>query len=305
MFTTGPIMSSDFEPFFSLAIDKISLTCNDTNPDQVQEVCDRLLDSANRPFSGIHIKSGRRHRLQCAIPIPNSTGSFLMQAGSRHSDISDYRFECNPAIIGPEGLSYASSFINSVIDMGANALFANGKVTRIDIALDLLGLSLEHTVVRSRGQWKHAVFTDGKGRIESIYLGSVKANRTVVYKKTRGDCDFLRVERRMKPNIRGSELFRLPNPFDKVQMISTNSLIPHLGGMIPSQFFDSVRMRGIGHVIAELPPRQRRAIKQVLADPEESLLPSMPLVWNVWPHVLNGCGLGALCQSIGRSEAAE
>jgi hypothetical protein len=183
--------------------------------------------------------------------------------------------------------------------------FANGKVTRIDIALDLPGLSLDKVVVRSLGQRKHGVYTDGKGRLETIYLGSTKANRTAVYTKIKKDIEFLRVERRMKPNIRGHQLVRLSNPFDKVQMISTDSLSPHLDGMVPRQFFDSVRVRGIGHAIRELSPRQRREIKAALADPQESLLPPMSLVWNVWPHVLNQSGLGGLCGPIGSSEAAE
>ena len=130
-------MPIDFDQPFSLSIDKISLTCNDTEPSHVEETCHRLLQESNKVFSGIQVKSSRWHRLQCAIPIPNSVGTFLIQASSRHSDISDYRFEFNPSIIGPEGLAYASSFIDSVISTGASALFANAKITRIDIALDL------------------------------------------------------------------------------------------------------------------------------------------------------------------------
>jgi hypothetical protein len=111
--------------------------------------------------------------------------------------------------------------------------------------------------------------------------------------------EFLRVERRMKPNCRGNELSALSNPFNKVQMISTNSLLPHLRGMIPQQFFNSVRMCGIGHVIVELPSGQRRKIKAVMADPEQSLLPSMELVWKGWSTLLSQSGLGALCASAG------
>lgn len=298
-------MQTDLEQTFGLSIDKISLTCNDTQQSRVQDTCHRLLEAANSGFSGLQVKSSRWHHIQCAMPIPNSNGTLLFQAGSRLPGISDYRFEFNPSIIGPEGLNYANSFIDSMTDFGANALFAIGKVTRVDIALDLPGLSLDEVAVRSLGQRKHAVYTGHKSRLETVYLGSSKANRTVVYTKFNDETEFLRVERRMKPNIRGQDLPQLPNPFDKVQMISTDSLLPYLEGMIPRQFFDSVRMRGIGHVIAELPPGQRRAIKTVLSDSDQSLLPSMQLVWNVWPHVLNQSGLGALCSLPGSRKAAE
>jgi hypothetical protein len=298
-------MTIDLESSFCLSIDKISLTCNDTNHGQVEETCHRLLESANGPLSRMQIKSSRWHRLQCTLPIPNSTSSFLIQAGSRLPNISDYRFECNPSIIGPEGLRYASDFLDSITGIGTNALFANGKITRIDLALDLPGLSLDNVIVRSKGQRKHGVYTSARSKIETIYLGSVKANRTAVYTKIKGDYELLRVERRMKPNILGKELSGLSNPFDKVQMIATDSLLPYLEGMVPEQFFDSIRMRGIRNAIAGLTPRQRREIKAVLSNPEESLLPSMPLIWNCWPHVLKQSGLGTLCDPQRNREAAE
>jgi hypothetical protein len=298
-------MLTDLDQPFSLSIDKISLTCNDPNPDQVEKTCHRLAEAANTGTNGIKIRSSRWHRFECALPIPDRAGTFLIQAGPRYPGFSDYRFEFNPSVIGATAIAYASSVIGSLTDTAASTLFANGKVTRLDIALDLPGLSLDDVVVRSLGQRKHAVYTDGKGRLETIYLGSGKGSRTVVYKKISGDFEFLRVERRMRPNILGYELERFPNPFDRVQMISTKSLEPHLGGMIPQQFFDTVRMRGLGHAIAGMPPHQRRAVKGALADPAESLLPSMPLVWKCWSDVLKESGLDGLCGDNGNREAAE
>jgi hypothetical protein len=291
---------------FRLFIDKISLTCNETDPNRVDETCRRLIKLADTSFT-MNIKSGLRHRLQCAIRIPGCTPSLLFQAGPRHSDISHYRFELNPSLIGPEGLDQISSFIDTVTDTGSKVLFANGKVTRIDIALDLMGLSLDEVIVRSMGQRKHGVYTNGGGRPETVYLGSAKANRTVAYTKNDEDEDtkFLRIERRMKPYCQGHELPLLPNPFSKVQMISTKSLLPHLDGMIPRQFFDSVRLRGLGHALADLPPGQRRKIKSVMADPDQSLLPSIATIWKGWPHLLNDTGLGHLCQAIRDQQAAE
>ena len=144
----------------------------------------------------------------------------MIQAGPRFPGIADYRFEFNPTKIGPDGLSYIRNFIDSVTGIGTNALFANGKVTRIDIALDLPGLSLDEVIVRSKGQRKHGVYTGQTSRLETLYLGSVKSNRTAVYTKVKGAIEFLRIERRMKPtDIRGHELFGLTNPFDKVQLI--------------------------------------------------------------------------------------
>jgi hypothetical protein len=296
----------DLNRYFSLSIDKISFTCNDTNPLLVIKACDRLTDTANGFFSGLQVKSSRWHRVQCALPIPNSSSSFLIQAGPRLPGISDYRFEFNPSVIGPLGIEYARSFINSMIDIGFDTLLADGKVTRMDAALDLVGISLDDVIVRSKKQRVHGVYTNQHSQLETVYLGSAKSNRTVVYNKVKGDFRVLRVERRMKPSVKGHQLVHFTNPFDKVDLISTDSLLPHLDGMVPEQFFDRVRMRGIRNAISGLLPRQRRAIRRTLVDPEESLLPPMPLIWNAWPNVLSGCGLGFLGDNhSARREAAE
>lgn len=293
------------EQYFSLSIDKLSFTCNDTDPTHVEKTCTRLWDAASGTFTGMQVRSSRWHRVQCALPIPNSSSSLLLQAGPRLPGISDYRFEFNPSTIGPSGIDYVRSFINSMTDVSFDDLLLNGRVTRLDVALDLAGLSLDDVIVRSKGQRKHGVYTGQHNRLETIYLGSARANRTVVYNKVIGDFTFLRVERRLKPNVNGHELASLSNPFDKVDIISTDCLLPHLEGMVPQQFFDSVRMRGIRSAVAALPPHQRRAIKATLRDLAESVLPPMSLVWGIWPDVLAGSGLGFLGNPRGRREAAE
>jgi hypothetical protein len=297
-------MRIDSQRPYSLSIDKISLTCSDTHPDLVERSCNQLLQTGTSGFSGLQIRSGRRHHLQCTLPINGSSSSLLIQAGPRHSGISDYRFEFNPSVIGRDGLDQLRSFIDSQFETGTRHLFSNGKITRIDLALDLDGLALEQVIVRGLGSRKHSVHTGQNGEIETCYLGSGTKNRVVAYTKESEDATkFLRLERRMKPYFNGCELRTMPNPFTKVQMVSTNSLLPHLDGMIPRQFFDSVRMRGIGRAIAELPPKQRKSIKNVMADPSNSLMPSIEQVWDSWPDLLYQSGLGALC-GLSESRAA-
>jgi hypothetical protein len=296
-------MHSTIQPF-TISIDKISLTCNDTGESQVVETSENLLEFADQHHC--FVRSSRWHKIQCTIPIPGSLETFLIQAGARFSDISDYRVEFNPAIIGSDGLAYIISTLDDLTGIGANELFANGKVTRIDMALDLPGLSLEEICVRSLGQRKHFVHTGQKGEIETVYLGSQKSNQTVVYQKDiRRESQFIRVERRLKPNLTGQQLHSLVNPFEKVQMVPTSVLVPHLDGMIPRQFFDSVRLRGIRNAISKLPPWQRRAIKRVLADPTNALLPPMSVIWDRWPDVLTKCGLGPICSPVAGRKAAE
>jgi hypothetical protein len=86
----------------------------------------------------------------------------------------------------------------------------------------------------------------------------------------------------------------LKNPFVSVQLVHTDALRPHIDGMIPEQFFDSVRVRGFTHVLQSLDSRQRRALDIVMRNSDHSLLPSMDEVWRTWPQSLIDAGLGFL-----------
>jgi hypothetical protein len=211
---------------FQLSIDKISITTNDTNIEYAYETCDRLRHLAvNRPYM-IRIKPGNRHYLQAVIFIEGSTSPLFFQAGARSPKIADYRIEFNPAKMGPDGLEQIRLILDDITDIGFERFVSGGKVTRLDVALDLPKVSLEDVIIRSRGQRKHGVFCGQKG-LESAYQGSQKSNSTCYYSKKHGPKDYrLRLERRLKPNCLGRDMARMPNPFAKVDMVLTSSIKP-------------------------------------------------------------------------------
>ena len=218
----------------------------------------------------------------------------LIHAGPRFAGLPNYRFEFNPAVLGVAGVNRVLEILNSVFIEPSHHLLRNSIVTRIDVALDLHGLSVEEMIVRSIRQRVHGIFSNQHGTPATQYLGKSKANQSVVYTKEGDDGPMLRVERRIHPRCRASQLQFLPNPFNVIQMVHTDALRPFLTGMIPVQFFDSVRVRGFTHVLATLPPAQRRALKAVLRDPAQSLLPSMEEIWRTWPDLLKSSGFGFL-----------
>jgi hypothetical protein len=160
-------------------------------------------------------------------------------------------------------------------------------------------------IVRSSRSRKHGVYTSSQGKIETTYLGSGVKNRTVTYSKPSNGEVKLRVERRMKPYCRGGELFDLPNPFTAVQMVGTASLIPHLGGMVPEQFFDSVRLRGLSRVLSQLPRKQQANIRSVFKDSAHSMMPSHEKIWAQWPALLHRSGLAYFIGLVGADAKRE
>jgi hypothetical protein len=94
----------------------------------------------------------------------------------------------------------------------------------------------------------------------------------------------------------GIDLPFIKNPFDCIQIVNTDALLPHIDGLNPEHLFDSFRIRGFTHVVKNLPNAQRKALTAVLRDPNSSLLPAMNDVWSHWPDVLTGSGLGFLLE---------
>ncbi|MGX4802076.1 hypothetical protein [Bradyrhizobium guangdongense] len=286
-----------------LSIDKISITIRDLDHDRINQIYSNLKALSQSPHSDRYrIKPSRWRMLECSIPIPisdsYSNDGVRFEVGARHGYQPDYRLEFNPSKIAPNGIIEFCGFIETVTGVDLKGLLPNGIVTRIDIALDLYGLSLDEVIVRSRGAQKIGLYTDRYGNPQSVILGTPRSNRTVAYSKVHGDGQSsLRLERRLKPRVRLHDLTALTDPFAKVHMIPTEAFLPHLNGIEPEHFFDSIRVRGLSPVINKLPSRPRRAIKAMLQDKGNSVIPSLESIWKYWPELLHDMGFGNLAHN--------
>ncbi|MEY9221629.1 hypothetical protein [Bradyrhizobium ottawaense] len=281
-----------------LSIDKISITIRDPNRDRINQIYSNLKALSQSPHADRYqIKPSRWRMLECSVPVPvadrYSSDRVRFEVGARHGYHPDYRLEFNPSKIAPNGIIELCGFIATVTGVDLKGLLFNGIVTRIDIALDLYGLSLNEVIVRSRGAQKIGLYTDRHGNPQSVILGTPRSNRTVAYSKLHDDGrSSLRLERRLKPRFRLHDLDALTAPFANVHMIPTEAFSPHLNGIEPEHFFDSIRVRGLSRVINKLPTAQRRAIKTMLQDKGNSVIPSAESIWRHWPELLHENGLG-------------
>ena len=296
-----PLESHDqYETKTTLIIDKISLTYSFPNRAQVGRLSNNLDKVCrNNFFRGITVKAGRRHPYHASIPILSGLtygiDHALLDLVPRHSKISDLRLEFNPTKAGPAGVDYICGCIEAITGSDSSEIFRNGKITRIDFALDIAGLTPEDVIVRSKGQRKHGCYSDQHGRIETSYLGTPQSNRTVAYdKSSEVTGKLLRIERRMKPLRRGHELLTLPDPFQKVQLIPLDPLRSFLSGHVPvpDYLFDSIRLRGLRHALSRLPPSLCRQLHAKINELDRSSLLSMG--WQSWPEILRLSGLPVL-----------
>ena len=287
---------SSIEPPWNLSIDKLSVIHNETVLDRVGIVCTRLVDMVSAGhFPGSILTGHRRFEVQLNLPIPGSTGRFVIQAGPKIPNQCHYRVEFNPAKVGPYGTAYIIELLDNIFPQGGHDLLRDGYITRVDVALDLLGLSADNVIARSRQQQAHGVFSNRYGIPANIYFGKKKNNNTSIYtKETKDQPAFLRVERRLVTRIPGRELATMANPFGVIQLVHTDVLKPFATDLNPYHLFDSMRVRGVTHVLKELPVRQQRDMEAALKSPDHSLLPSLDKVWETWPATVIEHGLGFL-----------
>ena len=287
---------SNLNPDIQILIDKITLNFDDPDPRQVPIVAERLRTAAQSAFTGAVVRQADGYSAFVTIPLPltdpGSKSALVVQAEPHDRNRSSYRIEFNPAKVGPQGVADLDLILTSVLGISASTFFRDGNVTRLDLAVDISGLSVNDVIVRSSRQRKHAVYSDPKGNPVTVYLGGARSNRTVTYDKPTSGArspTVLRLERRIHPKCFGKDLRDLRDPFARIAVIKTEQLKSLLSPVPPDLFFDSARVRGIKRAIAMLPADQQKSIGKAIAKPDVSIVGSD--IWQSWPETLRSSGI--------------
>ena len=211
------------------------------------------------------------------------------------------RLDFNPSKVSDRGWMMIEALMRHFkLELGQ--VLNQGRTTRVDVALDFDDLTLEQVFVRSNKTRKHTLVAGGKGVLQTQYCGdSRKPACVVAYTKKfgRGDqiVQRLRLERRIKFRMIGSDLLNLENPFSKIEMVRIdaleNLLRELLPGSIPMHVIDSMRARGRLAALKPLARKARVTIETFLKDPANSLSPNFSGGWKqVWLDALIASGLG-------------
>lgn len=206
--------------------------------------------------------------------------------------ITKVRLDIIPADLGPDGLFDLHFVLMGLMDSGWGFVVKHGKITRIDVAVDLPTVEMEHLLyLPQKGltswQWLQS------GKLGSYQLGKPKGNRTMIYNRKQKRIDKgqpwagkegIRVERRLKNlNLPLKGLSGLSWPFadlHPVQKIATPpSREPKV--YIWTQFLMAAEHCGLAAALANLPPKKRTMYRKHLKQH------SLPLwdpvaIWTNW-----------------------
>jgi hypothetical protein len=281
-------------------IDKISIVITPPDEEQAHLSYKAIMLMADEPEvfinAGPKTKWGKFNFAK-RIPLTKSPARPLFQAELKAKKAVTIRLEFNPRKVGADGFVELQSILMCLIDYGWGSVIEHGKITRIDIAVDLPSTRPAAFAVLPQ----QALVTKDwavNGKLETFAMGKPKGNQTVVYNKKKQRLaqkqpwdgpSVTRVERRLRnPPISSlKELPNLPNPFHAMTLVEMPDAPENEKQKWIWQLFkDAVTVRNLPAALA-LVPKERRTMYRAHLEKHQHELWDPDAIWKNWPAALN------------------
>ena len=297
-------------------IDKLSFTY-DIPSEQISTVTGSLValaEEAGGPWKKLN--STKTYSLRRRLHHKETGENILIEAApqppnGKKAPLSFLRLDFNPSKLGPKGVEFLRDqlFMVLAIDHPWGKIASECTVTRMDLAVDLLGIKAEDLLVgdytpgSAKGKpLKRMLVFSATGGLESLYLG-VKPTKVRIYNKAQelidykqpsafGSTAYTRIEMITEPKKPMTKLKAMVNPFLKLSIHNLGAPAnPPEGLHNWNYFLDSCRVRGLDAALALLPTEElRQAYRQAIkVDDKDVWKPKM--LWKKMPYVLNKSGL--------------
>jgi len=298
---------SELVPF----IDKISITLN---PHPVvakaikaavkKAIGDQTVFEANKHYSKEQDHAKRYYKISRHIACQNSSQRVFFQCEPNGESKAFCRFEFNPEKLGSKALGELHKILKPIFPDGFNYVIQCGRVSKIDIAIDLPNLHMDAFLVLPELATS-SIHYRRNGRLETLYIGKPRGTHLTIYDKHKeqlakkhkpSDCAMVRVEKTLvgpSPEML-KDIADLPNPFAKLRLTYPMSklTVPPAGTKINywTMFGDCVRRRGLDPALALLPyDRRIKYRKHFTANTLPIWEPAA--IWANWGTMLNKLGL--------------
>jgi hypothetical protein len=232
----------------------------------------------------------------------------LVQCSPLTSADSLLRFEFNPNGIGPGAVKAFRQFVPMLTagHFDYPALATQGKVTRLDIAVDLVNIDIEDLLIATPKPGVTKSYFGLSGKVETKYLNvNKKGSRTYVYDRRAlldklnaeglgelsefGTAKYTRVEVRTEVGTPITAMANMSNRLLKLDLFDIEAATPPEQPHHWRLFQDSCRYRGLAGALALLPEEVRSAYQATIKS-AESLWRATEL-WGHWPAALKTSGL--------------
>lgn len=282
-------------------IDRISVVLNVPNGDEAYAIHSGIWTQFNdtavfKPGKKWGLfQVGKRVVIESLV---NSKKWPLLQYRYADKKALQFRTEFSPVDLGPDGLAEFHAQLISIMPDGWAYFVAYGRVTMIEIAVDLPNVSVDQFHLMPQ-QGPSARAWKANGQLETLVLGKSGGNQTKVYDRGKKRIALgqkwtgpptTRVERRLRfqqPNVL-SKLGSLSNPFSSMKMVVTQTTPPPDEMKAPyiwTLFLDSASVRGLSTALKLLPAGKRTMYRKWLMQHPVSWW-DPDAIWSKWPGVL-------------------
>ncbi len=233
----------------------------------------------------------------------------LLQHAALKANHRFLRFEFNPYHVGPDGVEVFRTHLLKITGglVTYESLAFGGKVTRLDIAIDLVNIDLEDLLISTSKPGVTSGYFNPSGKAETKYLNvNTKGSNLYVYDRKakllkdleKGSVDALefgetkltRVEVRTSTEKPLAELSSLTNRLKKIDLIDIEAVEPPEEEHHWKMFQDSCRYRGLAGALSQLPNSLSAKYEDAITSASGQLWKPETL-WGTWPQVVEGSGL--------------
>lgn len=298
-------------------IDRLSFTY-DIHPKHYAAVISNMLhwmDCGDGLKSAPAYKSRYKNVFVFTFPGNGAMVRIEIDPKSKATPIPFMRFEFNPAVLGPTGIGcFRDQVYGVLVDQYPWEAIAHGcRVTRLDIAIDLLGVQVKDLIIAKQDKksaYKRRAYFSASGALETLYPVFRKEGQLAplcVCNKAQelsdagaspiyGGIPHARIEARLNgQNLHGKALTALhtiKNPFLGLEVIDpTNPISPPEAAHAWSYFLDSCRARGKDGALKMLPTDDLRDVYDEALATADRKLWSPEKIWKRWPGALQSSGL--------------
>ena len=295
-------------------IDKISVTYQIADQDLKGAVieCLKLAVEEKGPFDAAQtFKSGAvTYEASVNLLVPPDNEKVLIQAGPQKIGLAhNLRLEFNPKLLGLNGIAFLKSQLEGLLVDGLSFthIMLQGTVTRLDIAVDLVGIRIDDLDIRFFAGGKSHWYFGPSGKPETGYLGMKKSDKAaawIAYDKRKhlkdtkgptqqqlyGGLPHTRIEFHAKPMKPLPALNAMANPFTSLSLAyptAPNGVKPHAWRF----FLDACHRRGHAQALTMIPAGALRQRYEKALESAHTKFWKPHVIWAAWDDALLSSGL--------------
>jgi hypothetical protein len=283
----------------------VDLEPQDT-PEEAKGYLIAMMEGDEAPLATTNKTKSHQYEINAFVKNFSLPNTCLIQASPRSDNAAKrfFRFELSGEMLSAKSIASFADFVSNYLFSGHGFAHVRktAKITRFDVAVDIVNLSLDEVLLVSHLEGKSIKYVGADSKLETVYVGKkTKSSPAYVYDKKKqlqkddlsasfGNASHIRVERRVMTNSSFNGLTAAKNPLHSLSLLDVAAIPPPGPPHIWNWFCDSCKERGIEGALVLAPKNEQKVYQSALASAEHKLWRPKQL-WESWPEHIKAMGL--------------